>query len=238
VLLDKSHHIKLGDFGLALVKQESASSITQQSVGTTAWMAPELFKRRAEYSKATDIYSLGILFWELASRAIPFSDAENVGIIVGWIMQGEREEIPEGTPQWLADLIEACWHADPSKRPDILKVVEWLESGVAEEKVKDSGLAVNPQVAPIQAAAPSATQSNLFDSQAGSPGYLSGLHGAHASVLGNYHSGIPLPTSEVSQPAASQLSNLNLFGAYVSQAENVPQTNESKNNDYSNPSFS
>ncbi len=44
----------------------------KDSVGTIQWMAPELFRRNAQFTQKSDIFSLGITFWELASRKFLF----------------------------------------------------------------------------------------------------------------------------------------------------------------------
>jgi serine/threonine protein kinase len=133
VLLDKSYGAKLTDFGLSKVKTETkshsmATQTSKDTVGTLAWMAPELFERRATYTQKSDIYSLGITFWELASRKIPFADASNPSLIPYWVSTGKREEIPKNCPQKLASLIAACWEGSPDKRPDADTVVTYLKS--------------------------------------------------------------------------------------------------------------
>ncbi len=133
VLLDASYGAKLTDFGLSKVKSESrsqsmATRTNREAVGTIAWMAPELFGRKAIYTQKSDIYSFGITLWELASRKIPFADAGNPALIPSWVSQGEREDIPKDCPQKLASLITACWDASPDKRPDANAVITYLKS--------------------------------------------------------------------------------------------------------------
>jgi serine/threonine protein kinase len=133
VLLDQSYRAKLTDFGLSKIKTETqsqsmAKETNKDAVGTVAWMAPELFERRGIYTQKSDIYSLGITFWELASRKIPFSDASNPSLIPSWVSKGEREDIPKDCPPKLASLIAVCWEALPDKRPDADTVVTYLKS--------------------------------------------------------------------------------------------------------------
>ncbi len=130
VLLDEHYRARLTDFGLSKVKTEtrSVSTKSSQAVGTIPWMAPELFSRRAVFSKKSDIYSLGMTFWELASRAIPFKDAASAELIPMWVAKGEREDIPKDCPEKLASLIQACWEGIPDNRPDAITVTQFLLS--------------------------------------------------------------------------------------------------------------
>ncbi|HQZ88286.1 MAG TPA: protein kinase [Gammaproteobacteria bacterium] len=132
VLLDQSYRAKLTDFGLSKVKTETksqsmATKTSKDAVGTIAWMAPELFKRKAVYTSKSDIYSLGITFWELAARKIPYSESPQE-VISTFVREGEREDIPKDCPQKLASLIVACWESSPDKRPDADAVVTYLKS--------------------------------------------------------------------------------------------------------------
>ena len=127
ILLDDRLRARLADFGLAKVKQETSSQSTVAK-GTVLWMAPELFKRRAEITAAADIWSLGMVLWELVSREIPFKDAQNQLQAATWIKDGEKEEIPSDCPADLKAIIESCWNLTPSQRPTAIQVVERLKS--------------------------------------------------------------------------------------------------------------
>ena len=133
VLLTNDNRAKLCDFGLAKVKTSTRSQTRtmktntgEKSVGTLSWMAPELFGLKPKYSKASDIYALGIVFWELAARAVPYEDAGDEQIIINSIRAGEREDIPHETPPQFAKLIEDCWSQKPADRPEVEKVLQQL----------------------------------------------------------------------------------------------------------------
>jgi predicted Ser/Thr protein kinase len=127
VLISQHSRAKLTDFGLSRIKTESATS-TKGSVGTVCWMASELFQRNAKYTQKSDIYSMGVTFWEVASRKTPFADAQDPAVIPSWIMQGERDEIPSDCPKKFATLITACWKQKPEDRPTAAQVVNYLDS--------------------------------------------------------------------------------------------------------------
>merc|ERR1712087_776836 len=75
VLLNGPHQVKLCDFGLSRIlgkeTLEEQACIAIGCVGTHHWMAPEVL-RGEEYSKASDVYSFGMVVWEMVSRKIPF----------------------------------------------------------------------------------------------------------------------------------------------------------------------
>eukprot|EP01094_Clydonella_sp_ATCC50884_P028423 TRINITY_DN8519_c0_g1_i1.p1 TRINITY_DN8519_c0_g1~~TRINITY_DN8519_c0_g1_i1.p1 ORF type:complete len:202 (-),score=51.92 TRINITY_DN8519_c0_g1_i1:127-690(-) len=129
VLLDLHGRAKLADFGFARLKHSlSLQSTRHQSAGTPVWMAPELFKRRAKFTAACDVYSFGMLLWEVAARAVPFADAHSPEVAIGWIKEGEKEDIPEGTPAPYAELLQRCWSSDAAARPSMAEAVDALES--------------------------------------------------------------------------------------------------------------
>lgn len=134
ILLDSNRRAKIADFGLSRVKQESRSSTSQQqdSVGTVGWMAPELFKRRAKYVAGSDMYSFGMILWELSTRSLPWEDAHSNQAIIKWVCEGEREDIPPTTPVPIASLIKQCWEPEPSARPSAAQVLRTLEQSLGQ----------------------------------------------------------------------------------------------------------
>lgn len=134
VLLDEYYRAKVSDFGLSQVKKESSLSHTGGNIaGSLLWMAPELFQRRAKQTEASDIYSLGVMLWEIASRQLPFQDAANDSLIRLWVSQGDREDIPSGTPEMFAKLIEQAWAQIPTERPTADKITCDLKSAYLKE---------------------------------------------------------------------------------------------------------
>lgn len=99
------------------------------------WAAPEVITKGA-YSKASDIYSLGLVFWELISGSVPFNHLRNQDDIRYEITQGNRPIIPDifktGKKSCFflpyIRLIERCWKDNPSERPTCREVVEELET--------------------------------------------------------------------------------------------------------------
>ena len=132
VLLTKSFKAKLSDCGLAPIKQDSTTGSVQsaaQAVGTLPWMAPELFTEHPVYTVKVDVYSLGIVLWEVATRDIPWKTA-SPGSLVGAVLRGQRpsEALPDETPAIYKKYMALCWFQEPDKRPKIDEVVNQLEN--------------------------------------------------------------------------------------------------------------
>jgi serine/threonine protein kinase len=130
VLLDEQFHAKLSDFA-DLAKINLTSILQSMNIhGTTRWTAPELLeltKTQLNYTKQADIFSFGILLWELVTRQIPFDHLDRDFDIINAIKKGQRPTIPDECPKVLKDLIPRCWKQDPSHRPGITEIIKVLE---------------------------------------------------------------------------------------------------------------
>ncbi|PKC14759.1 kinase-like protein [Rhizophagus irregularis] len=86
--------------------------------GNLSYVAPEvIFKKETNF--ASDIYSIAILMWEISSGQSPFINYARDYYLATEIMNGTRPKIMSSTPLEYKKLMEQCWHADPTKRPDI-----------------------------------------------------------------------------------------------------------------------
>ena len=131
VLLDAQYHAKITDFGLAKIKLESSSTSTKtkQGMGTTRWRAPELFKRGANPNFTSDMYSAGMVLWEIASRKLPFSDAADDATVISWIKEdGEQENIPSDCPKAYGELVQSCWNKEANQRPSAKAIAQQLNA--------------------------------------------------------------------------------------------------------------
>lgn len=79
-------------------------------------MAPELFQG-GQHSKATDIYVVGIIMWELWTGEQPFIEYDHDGLLCYKIVPGLRPLVDKGIPDFWAKLMQRCWDEDPAKRP-------------------------------------------------------------------------------------------------------------------------
>ncbi|CAI2170224.1 17381_t:CDS:2 [Funneliformis geosporum] len=81
-------------------------------------IAPEVINGKG-YTFKSDIYSIGMLMWEISSGQPPFASYVHDYDLVMKIMNGMRPQIVQGTPTEIRNLMVKCWDADPLKRCDI-----------------------------------------------------------------------------------------------------------------------
>ncbi|PKC04546.1 kinase-like protein, partial [Rhizophagus irregularis] len=117
VLVYSPGDCSVGDLGLSRPANDISSD--NEIYGVIPYIAPEIFKESA-FSKETDIYSLGMIMWELTTGCCkPFANVEHDHNLIFNIVDGARPKITEDTPECYADLIKSCWNLDPKKRPSI-----------------------------------------------------------------------------------------------------------------------
>ncbi|KAJ0800347.1 putative protein kinase TKL-Pl-6 family [Helianthus annuus] len=126
---------KIGDLGLSKVKQRTLVSGGVR--GTLPWMAPELLSGKSHMvSEKIDVYSFGIVMWELLTGDEPYGDMHCASVIGGIVNNSLRPTIPTWCdPEWKA-LMESCWSADPSERPSFSEISQKLRNMAAAINVK------------------------------------------------------------------------------------------------------
>lgn len=119
-LVNKHWMVKICDFGLSRVMTDGPMS-DNSSAGTPEWMAPELI-RNEPFSEKCDIFSLGVIMWELCTLNRPWEGVPPVQVVYAVANEGTRLEIPEGP---LGKLISDCW-AEPNERPSCQEILTRL----------------------------------------------------------------------------------------------------------------
>uniref|UniRef100_A0A7N0TT83 Protein kinase domain-containing protein n=1 Tax=Kalanchoe fedtschenkoi TaxID=63787 RepID=A0A7N0TT83_KALFE len=116
---------KVGDLGLSKVKCHTL--ISGGVRGTLPWMAPELLNGSSSLvSEKVDVFSYGIVLWELITGEEPYADLHYGAIIGGIVSNTLRPSIPESCdPEWRS-LMERCWSSDPSERPSFTEIANQL----------------------------------------------------------------------------------------------------------------
>jgi serine/threonine protein kinase len=127
VLLDSEGHARICDFGAArkLVK----NAVMSQNVGTPHWMAPELIAGDPIYTEKIDVYSFGILLWEILTKKTPYEGMDAAQIAVDVLQWDKRPPLPADTPSTVREIIETCWSNVPSHRPSFYSLWKLFHTG-------------------------------------------------------------------------------------------------------------
>uniref|UniRef100_A0A0E0L4Q6 Protein kinase domain-containing protein n=1 Tax=Oryza punctata TaxID=4537 RepID=A0A0E0L4Q6_ORYPU len=125
ILFDGECCAKVVDFGVAC--EEVYCNSLEDDPGTYRWMAPEMYKRKP-YGRKVDVYSFGLILWELFSGSIPYEEMTPLQAAFAVVNKNLRPVIPSSCPAPLRLLIEQCWSCQPEKRPEFSQVVQILKS--------------------------------------------------------------------------------------------------------------
>ncbi|CAB4427282.1 unnamed protein product [Rhizophagus irregularis] len=94
--------------------------------GNLPYIAPEVIVNK-KYTFASDIYSIGILMWEISSGQPPFINKHDYDLAIR-IINGMRPKTIPDTPLEYKELMEQCWDANPTKRPDIITLLSKIRN--------------------------------------------------------------------------------------------------------------
>jgi serine/threonine protein kinase len=143
----------ISDFGLSgpANKQKSDDKI----YGLLPYIAPEVLIGKP-YTLSSDIYSFGVIMFELSSGKPPFYDREHDLSLALDICNGLRPEFGKGTPEIYKKLAYRCMNADPNQRPNVDELKKtlliWYYSiynkiiGYKEKKIKTTFKEANKQI--------------------------------------------------------------------------------------------
>lgn len=120
VLIGEDEVVKISDFGTSRQWNEVSTKMT--FAGTVAWMAPEVI-RNDPCSEKVDIWSYGVVLWELLSGEIPYKDVDSSAVMWGVGSNSLHLPIPTSCPEGFALLVKQCWSTKPRNRPSF-KLIE------------------------------------------------------------------------------------------------------------------
>ncbi|RGB34459.1 kinase-like domain-containing protein [Rhizophagus diaphanus] len=123
--------VKLADFGLSKrIEETSNDKQCSKIFGIIPYIDPKkITNRKYKLNEMSDVYSIGVLLWEISSSKQPFygeSVAYDIGLIYG-IAKGSRENPIPGTPNAYVKLYTRCWDGEPTLRPNMNEVVDQLK---------------------------------------------------------------------------------------------------------------
>lgn len=116
--------LKIADVGIAKDEKE----LTGTMIGTPVYMAPEMFDESETYYTSVDVYSLGLILWELWYGQRVFSECGTIMQLVEKIKKGDRPEQLENCEPILRTLMQDCWQAEPDRRPCASDCIERINA--------------------------------------------------------------------------------------------------------------
>mmetsp|Transcript_71979 Transcript_71979/g.187256 ORF Transcript_71979/g.187256 Transcript_71979/m.187256 type:complete len:544 (-) Transcript_71979:159-1790(-) len=123
---NKGYTCKISDFGLARILDNGASGINTATMGTVAYMPPELFQLEGcALTKKVDVYAFGVIMWQLCTSSTPFEGLQPTQVVV-MVAQGASIDLPPGVPDAIVRLFKACVARKPNDRPFFAQIVQDL----------------------------------------------------------------------------------------------------------------
>ncbi|GAA6013214.1 hypothetical protein JCM11491_005218 [Sporobolomyces phaffii] len=143
VLITSQGVAKIADFGLARIKT-STKSMIRSLVGTVNWQAPELWHPHPRYNEKVDVYSVGLVMWEMlqwhqAVKRYPFEGMNEHAIYADVGQRQLRPSLAGLHRRWGGEIVELMshmWDQEYTNRPTMPQVVRRLKQLLALEKNK------------------------------------------------------------------------------------------------------
>ncbi|RHZ75459.1 hypothetical protein Glove_213g56 [Diversispora epigaea] len=147
---ENTYSIKISDFGLSkLIGTNPNNPEKKNIIGVLPYIAPEVLSGDEEYTKTADVYSFGIIAYEIVTGFPPYPDIPHDKDLAMKICNGLRPKIPFHTPKLITRMIMRCWDARVTHRPTFKELKNELDKYDAdyseylrEGKNKDSEIVI------------------------------------------------------------------------------------------------
>ncbi|XP_035665276.1 receptor-interacting serine/threonine-protein kinase 2-like [Branchiostoma floridae] len=144
VLLDGDFHVKISDFGLSKWKLKSRVVTQTSPEGSTITHAPPEYFLDINLvpTPLFDVYSFGVLLWEIITRAEPYGNAMNSALIRLAVTSGQRPDmtlVPTDLPDvaTVSQLMQTCWSQTPEDRPTFQECADHLITVTSRSSKED-----------------------------------------------------------------------------------------------------
>ncbi|CAD8206242.1 unnamed protein product [Paramecium pentaurelia] len=121
IFLNKEGQVKLGDFGIARILKITLEK-AKTMVGTPYYISPEIIEGKP-YSVMTDIWSLGVILYELCALQPPFN-GDSLHVLAINIVKGQYKPIPANYSKDLKQLVQQMLQVDYRRRPTIQEILK------------------------------------------------------------------------------------------------------------------
>jgi len=137
ILIDENMKIKVSDFGLSRLKNIFSINENKGKIGTSHWMPPEIMKAK-KYEESSDVYSYGMILWEIITGDIPYygmTPNQIVGLVADF---GKIVEVPKEGHHALKNLVKNCLIYEQERRPSLDNIIMYLDKVMTKNKSEDS----------------------------------------------------------------------------------------------------
>ncbi|RHZ49425.1 hypothetical protein Glove_521g23 [Diversispora epigaea] len=150
LLSNFGNNLKISDFGLSKLIGANPNNPEKRNIfGVLPYIAPEVLSGDEEYTKAADVYSFGIIAYEIVTGLPPYSDIPHDNDLAMKICNGLRPKIPFHTPKLITRMIMRCWDARVTHRPtfnelgdELMKYYDDYKKHMNYGKNKDSEIVI------------------------------------------------------------------------------------------------
>uniref|UniRef100_A0AAQ4REP0 Mitogen-activated protein kinase kinase kinase 7 n=1 Tax=Gasterosteus aculeatus aculeatus TaxID=481459 RepID=A0AAQ4REP0_GASAC len=168
LLVARGTVLKICDFGTACDIQTYMTN----NKGSAAWMAPEVFEG-SNYSEKCDVFSWGIILWEVITRKKPFDEIGGSAFCIMWaVHRGTRPPLIKDLPEAIESLMTRCWDKEPSQRPSMEEVKNTMSHLMTYFPGSDEPLKLPHQSSPNRSGSSSATSTGDYGSSSIGPAQL------------------------------------------------------------------
>src|ERR1043165_1766479 len=124
ILYENEFDVVISDLGIS---KSSMDNDDGEIYGVISYMAPEIFRGKG-YTMASDIYSFGMIMWELMTGRTPFwnQDEKDNMLIYNICNYDFRPPIIKNAPKGYNELMQKCWDSNPNKRPATINIFKEL----------------------------------------------------------------------------------------------------------------
>ncbi|CAM4744124.1 unnamed protein product [Rotaria magnacalcarata] len=130
ILIAENHVLKISDFGTSKQLAKKQGQIMSFN-GTTAWMAPEVIRQEL-CSEKIDVWSFGIVLWEILTCQVPYQNIDPNAILWGVGKGSLTLPIPSSVPEGFKLLMTMCWNQRPVSRPSFQQIIKHLNISESE----------------------------------------------------------------------------------------------------------
>ncbi|RHZ89598.1 hypothetical protein Glove_13g23 [Diversispora epigaea] len=194
--------IKISDFGLSKLIGVNPNNPEKKNIfGVLPYISPEVLSGDEEYTKAADVYSFGIIAYEMVTGIPPYPDIPHDKDLAMKICKGLRPKIPFHIPKLITRMIMRCWDARVTNRPTFEELYDELlkywksyyRDYLAEDKNKDSEIGI--QIKKADEFSENQESTNTATATTISLNYQTHPQAIYTSRLLNY-SNLPKPKNE------------------------------------------